>query len=273
MPQEARMTDVEAPLPNEFSFGSFRLIRDQRLLLKGEKPVRLGGRALEILAALVERPGVVVTKEELFARVWPKQFVEEGNLKFHIAALRKALGDGQDGARFIANIPGRGYCFVAPVQSSSQTLSAAETSVRKPQLRQLPAPLSRIVGRSDTIVTLATRLPQHRFITIVGPGGIGKTTVAVAIADALIGTFNDGVRFVDLGPIADPLHVVGAVAASLGVAIQSENPIKGLISFLRDKHLLLVLDNCEHVIETVAVLAEGILKGAGRTSLLATSRE
>ena len=267
------MTGAETHSPNEFSFGSFRLVRDQRLLLKGEKPVRLGGRAHEILAALLERPGVVVTKEELFARVWPKQFVEEGNLKFHVAALRKALGDGQDGARFIANIPGRGYCFVAPVQSSGRNLSAAETSVPNPQLRQLPAPLSRIVGRSDTIVTLATRLPQHRFTTIVGPGGIGKTTVAVAVADALVGTFNDGVRFVDLGPIADPLHVVGAVAASLGVAIQSENPIEGLISFLRDRHILLVLDNCEHVIETVAVLAEGIVKGASRTSLLATSRE
>src|SRR5262245_29317509 len=91
------LTDVEAPSPNEFSFGSFRLIRDQRVLLKGEKSVRLGGRAHEILAALVERPGVVIAKEELFARVWPKQFVEEGNLKFHVAALRKALGDGQGG--------------------------------------------------------------------------------------------------------------------------------------------------------------------------------
>ncbi len=154
-----------------------------------------------------------------------------------------------------------------------RNLSSAETSVPNVQQRQLPPPLSRIVGRSDTIVTLATRLPQHRFITIVGPGGIGKTTVAVAVADALVRTFDDGVRFVDLGPIADPLHVVGAVAASLGVAIQSENPIQGLISYLRDRQILLVLDNCEHVIETVAVLAEGILRGAGRTSLLATSRE
>ena len=267
------MTEAEAPTPNEFSFASFRLLRDQRLLLKGDKPVRLGGRAHEILAALLEHPGEVVTKEELFARVWPKQFVEEGNLKFHVAGLRKALGDGQDGARFITNIPGRGYCFVAPVQSSEQKLPAPETNVPKPQLRQLPAPLNRIVGRSDTIVTLATRLPQHRFITIVGPGGIGKTTVAIAVADALVATFSDGVRFVDLGPIAGPSQVVSAAATALGVAIQSENPIQGLISVLRDRHILLVLDNCEHMIETVAALAEGIYRGANRTSLLATSRE
>ena len=92
------MTQAEQPSHKEFSFASFRLLRDKRLLLKGEEPVRLGGRALEILAALVERPGTVVTKEELFARVWPKQFVEEGNLKFHVAGLRKALGDGQETA-------------------------------------------------------------------------------------------------------------------------------------------------------------------------------
>jgi DNA-binding winged helix-turn-helix (wHTH) protein len=265
------MTQAEAPAPNEFSFAAFRLLRDQRLLLKGEKHVRLGGRAHEILAVLLERPGVVVTKEELFARVWPKQFVEEGNLKFQVAALRKALGDGQDGNRFIANVPGRGYCFVAPVHTSESILAAPETSVPNRQLNQLPNPLGRIVGRSDTIVTLATRLPHDRFITIVGPRGIGKTTVAVA--DVLVPVFKDGVRFVDLGPIADASHVVGAVAGSLGVAIQSMNPIQGLTSFLRDKQILLVLDNCEHVIETVAALAEGVFRGVGRTSLLATSRE
>jgi predicted ATPase/DNA-binding winged helix-turn-helix (wHTH) protein len=272
LPKNA-MTEPGTPSPEEFSFGPFRLLRDQRLLLKGEEPVRLGGRAHEILAALLERPGVVVTKEELFARVWPKQFVEEGNLKFHVAALRKALGDGQGGARFIANVPGRGYCFVGRVASSERKFSAPATAAPNAQSRQLPAPLTRIVGRSDTIVTLATRLPEQRFITIVGPGGIGKTTVAVAVADTLVGTFNDGVRFVDLGPIADPARVVSAVAASLGAAIQTENAIQGLISFLRDRRILIVLDNCEHVIETVAALAEGIVRGASGASLLATSRE
>jgi predicted ATPase/DNA-binding winged helix-turn-helix (wHTH) protein len=272
LPKRA-MTEREPHSPNEFSFGSFRLFRDQRLLLKGEKPIRLGGRAHEILAALVERPGEVVSKEELFARVWPKQFVEEGNLKFHVAGLRKALGDGQDGNRFIANVPGRGYCFVAPVQSPGRNLPTAEASTLSPQLRQLPVPLTRIVGRSNTIITLATRLPQQRFVTIVGPGGIGKTTVAVAVADALVGTFNDGVRFVDLGPVADPSRVATAVAATLGASVPSENAVQGLISFLRDRHILIVLDNCEHVIETIAALAEEIFRSTSRTNILATSRE
>lgn len=124
------MTEPEAPSPNEFSFGSFRLLRDQRLLLKDEKPVRLGGRAHEILAALLERPGVVVTKEELFARVWPKQFIEEGNLKFHVAAIRKTLGDGQEGNRFITNVPGRGYCFVGRIESSKSKLPRLQQAFR-----------------------------------------------------------------------------------------------------------------------------------------------
>jgi DNA-binding winged helix-turn-helix (wHTH) protein len=268
----ARMTQAEQPSHKEFSFASFRLLRDKRLLLRGEDPVRLGGRALEILAALVERPGTVVTKEELFARVWPKQFVEEGNLKFHVAALRKALGDGQGDNRFIVNIPGRGYCFVAAVESLDRKQPSAGAAVSNPESR-LPTPITRIVGRSDTIVALATQLPQHRFITIVGPGGIGKTTVAVAVADTLLSTFSDGVRFIDLAPIGDSSHVPSAFAAALGASVQAENAVQGLISFLRDKHILIVVDNCEHVIEIVAALVEGIARQTRRTNILATSRE
>src|ERR1700741_2361361 len=97
------------------SFGSFRLLATQRLLLEGDKPVRLGGRAFDILAALVERAGEVVTKETLIALVWPQTFVEEANLKIQVSALRRALGDGQGGHRYIVTVPGRGYNFVAPV--------------------------------------------------------------------------------------------------------------------------------------------------------------
>ena len=109
---------------SEFTFGSFRLFPDQQLLLDGETPVPLGSRARELLTALVERPSVVVTKDELLARVWPKQVVDESNLKFQVSVLRKALGDGQRGNRFITNVPGRGYCFVAPVESSYRKLAS-----------------------------------------------------------------------------------------------------------------------------------------------------
>src|SRR6266496_2333979 len=98
------------------SFGPFRLLAAQRLLLEGDQPVRLGGRAFDILAALVERPGEVIGKDELKSRTWPKTFVEDANLKIQVSALRRALGDGQGGNRYIATIPGRGYNFVAPVR-------------------------------------------------------------------------------------------------------------------------------------------------------------
>jgi DNA-binding winged helix-turn-helix (wHTH) protein len=100
---------------SEVSFGPFRLLPAQRLLLEGDKPVPLGSRALELLIVLLERPGELVPKQDLMARVWPNLFVEPANLTVHISALRRALRDGRDGNRFVINIPGRGYCFVAPV--------------------------------------------------------------------------------------------------------------------------------------------------------------
>src|SRR5262249_5468024 len=102
--------------PTEVSFGAFRLRPTQFLLLEGDKPVPLGSRALEILIALLERPGELVSKQELMARVWPNTFVEPANLTVHISALRRTLRDGRDGNRFIINIPGRGYRFVASVE-------------------------------------------------------------------------------------------------------------------------------------------------------------
>jgi DNA-binding winged helix-turn-helix (wHTH) protein len=102
--------------PREISFGPFRLLPAQFLLLQGDKPVPLGSRAMQILIVLLERPGELITKQELMARVWPNLFVEPANLAVHISALRRALGDGRDGNRFIINIPGRGYCFVTPIR-------------------------------------------------------------------------------------------------------------------------------------------------------------
>ena len=195
------MTVVDSVWPSEYFFGSFRLVPGQRLLLEGATPVPLGGRACEILIALVERSGALVTKEELLARVWPNVIVEEGNLKVHVAALRKALGDGRDGNRYIANIPGRGYCFVAPVTSSSRPTHPPRPVPSADQPHEFSAPTFRMVGRSDTIPMLAARLSQYRFVTIVGPGGIGKTKVALAVADALAGTFAHGVRLVELAPL------------------------------------------------------------------------
>ena len=108
---------------NGISFGSFRLVPAERLLLNGDRPVHLGGRALDILIALVERASEVITKDELIQRVWPNATVDEGSLRFHISLLRKALGDGESGARYVVTLQGRGYCFVAPISESSAPLT------------------------------------------------------------------------------------------------------------------------------------------------------
>ena len=116
------------------SFGSFRLMPGRQLLLEGDKPLRLGSRALDILIVLIEHPGDLVTKEELVARVWPDTTVEEGNLRVHMAALRKALGDGN---RYVTTIPGRGYRFVAPISLSETTLD--EPPIAPASAHNLPA--------------------------------------------------------------------------------------------------------------------------------------
>ena len=117
------------PVASALSFGPFRLLPAQQLLLEGENAIRLGSRALEILIALAEHSGQLVTKDQLMARVWPNTVVEENNLKVHIAALRRTLGDGQPGRRYVATVPGRGYRFVAPVEVSAAAKPPVDHSV------------------------------------------------------------------------------------------------------------------------------------------------
>jgi predicted ATPase/DNA-binding winged helix-turn-helix (wHTH) protein len=255
------------------SFGPFRLFPARQLLLEADKPVRLGSRALDILVALLERRGDLISKEDLIARVWPNTFVEEGNLRVHMAALRRALGDGQAGNRFIATVPGRGYRFVSPVSISQDSGPPLPPPTTVERAHDLPRPLTRMVGRADVVETLAGQLQHRRFITLVGPGGIGKTTVALAVTEKLIESFEDRALLIDLAPVADPRLVPSTLASALGVAVVSDNPIPELIAFLRDRRMLLVLDSCEHVIEAAAALAQEMLKGAPGVHILATSRE
>ena len=165
------------------SFGPFRLLAEQRLLLEGGKPVRLGSRAFDILAALVERAGEVVGKEGLLARAWPQTFVEESNLKIQVCALRRALGDGQGGHRYIITVPGRGYNFVAPLRHEEPAEGALLPTVAPAGVHNLPFAVTRMIGREAAVAALVSRLSRERLLTIVGPGGIGKTTVALAVAE------------------------------------------------------------------------------------------
>ena len=252
------------------SFGPYRLLPAQRLLVEGDKPVRLGSRALDMLIALVEHPGEVVSRDELIARVWPNTHVDEGNLKFQISALRRTLGGGN---RYLVNVPGRGYSFVAPVARAEEAGTAAPEPVETETAHNLPALLTRLIGRGDTITRLADQLLRQRLLTIVGAGGIGKTSVALAVAEQLIPAYEHGVWLIDLAPLADPRLVTSALADALGFEIRAENPLPGLVASFRDKKMLLVLDNCEHVIDAAAALAVGVLAGAPGVQVLATSRE
>jgi predicted ATPase/DNA-binding winged helix-turn-helix (wHTH) protein len=255
------------------SFGPFRLLAAERLLLEGDKPVRLGGRAFDILAALVERRGEVVGKEALIARAWPRTFVEESNLKIQVSALRRALGDGQGGHRYVATVPGRGYKFVAPVHLEQPSRAPLPPTIAPEAAHNLPVAVTRMIGREEAVTALVSRLSRQRLVTIVGAGGVGKSTVALAVAERMIASYEQGVWLVDLTPLGDPRLVPSAVATVLGLEIRTEDSLSGIMAALRDSRMLLLLDSCEHVIDAAASLATAILSGAPSVNILATSRE
>src|SRR5580693_1218033 len=183
-----RMNDRRHSQPKDvLCFGAFSLYAAERLLTKADEPIPLGGRALDILIALAERAGEVVTHKELISTVWPDVTVEEANLRFQMSALRKALGDGRGGARYVSNVAGRGYCFVASITRSAPAPTASITGITATErVRKLPPRLTRMVGRDDTVRSLAEQLQMWRFVSVVGPGGVGKTTVAISVAHSLL---------------------------------------------------------------------------------------
>jgi predicted ATPase/DNA-binding winged helix-turn-helix (wHTH) protein len=255
------------------SFGPFDLSVGERQLKRGEAPIQLGSRALDILITLIEHAGEVVTNKDLVASTWPDVTVEGGILRVHIASLRKALGDGSGDARYVINVPGRGYSFVAPFSRSGGVETPSSNHAPSYRKLTLPPRLKRIVGRDETCRVISEQLERHRFVNIVGPGGMGKTTVAISVAHAVIPDFDGAVTFADLGSIVDPHLVANTVASTLGLGIQGSDPTASLIASLASRKLLLLLDNCEHVIETVAPLAERIFSETPEVYILATSRE
>ena len=242
-------------------FGPFELDFVGRRLTEAGRPVVLGSRALDLLIALLERPGELVTKAELVARAWPETQVEESNLRVQISAIRRALKD-QSGEAYIVAVSGRGYRFVAPLEPQWAT--------RIPREPLLPASLTATIGREADIADISERLSGTRFLTIVGPGGIGKTTLSLACARALEPRFADGVIFVEVTEAGDLAMVV---AAALGLRFPEEGAIEALTAFVAPLQLLVVLDSCEYAIEEAASLAEAILRRSPNTTILCTSRE
>jgi predicted ATPase/DNA-binding winged helix-turn-helix (wHTH) protein len=252
-------------------FGPYRIHPRQRLVLEAGRPLRLGRRAVEILLILLEQAGNVVSKQELIARVWPKSVVEDGNLRVHMAALRKALGDGQAGQRYIVTVAQRGYSFVAPLSIEPMTIPA--DGIPQSQAHNLPLRRTRMIGRQALIDALVQQLPQQRFITLTGAGGIGKTTVALRVAELLIGHYRDGIRLLDLAPLSAPSMILPNLAALLDLTPAEHAPLLTLARSLQARQLLLVIDNCEHLLDDIALISETLLRHAPDLHILTTSRE
>ena len=176
------------------------------------------------------------------------------------------------GDTWMANVPGRRYCFVAPVARAGSARKQANPGDRTPNPNLPPRP-TRIIGRDADICAVAEHLSARRFVTLRGPAGIGKTTLAVALAHELGSQFRDGIAFLDLASLEDPHQVASAAASVLGLVDPVEDLTFRLLESLRGRQLLLVLDSCEHVVEAVAWLAEQIYQCAPSVFILATSRE
>lgn len=260
-----------SPAERRYLFGPFQLLPVQQLLLNGSETVRIGKRSIAILTALIERAGELVTKKELLAIAWPRRVVEDGNLKVAVASLRRALGESRTGDRYVENVPGRGYRFVAPVTCRE----ARNATGRAPGLaaRPLPRPTARVIGRAGLVASLAATLPKGRLLSLVGPGGIGKTTVALTIAEALADQLEHGACFIDLASLVDARFVPMAMAQALGVSSHSDNAVPALVGALRERRVLLVIDSCEHVLTATAALIDEVLTATSNVLVLATSRE
>ncbi len=248
------------------SFGPFQLFPARRLLLEIDQPVPLGARAFDVLVALVQARGRLVTKDEIMTRVWPGAVVEENNLQVQISALRKALGEDRD---FIRTDSGRGYRFVGVISAGREmpaTAAAAATN--------LPAPISALIGRDDELASVADLISTHRLVTLTGAGGIGKTRLGTEAARRLLPTFADGVWIAELASLSDPGLVAATVAAALGLKLGTGAATpERLAAALGSKRLLLVLDNCEHLIDAAAGMAEALLRASPTIRVMVTSRE
>jgi predicted ATPase/DNA-binding winged helix-turn-helix (wHTH) protein len=260
-------------------FGRFQVLPRRREFLAEGVPVPLGSRAFDVLMVLIEAGGELVTKDEILSRVWPGMVVEEHSLQFYISALRKVLGEDRG---FIKTISGRGYRFVGDITaavSEQEALANRRADLPSPlpdaeELTNLPAPTSHLIGREAELSKATALVTTHRLVSLVGAGGIGKTRLGIEVARNLLPKFANGVWVAELGVLSDP----DLVAVTVATAVRLELPAGAVTparvaAALSAKQLLLVLDNCEHVIHAAATMAEALLSANPTMHVMATSRE
>ncbi|WP_087724358.1 ATP-binding protein [Pandoraea sp. PE-S2T-3] len=265
-----------SPAIGGYGFGPFKLYPQARRLFIDNKAVRLGARAFDLLAHLVVHAGEVQSKDALIAAAWPQVIVEEANLRVQLVGLRKAL-EVHGGHDLISNVPGRGYVFTANV-SHLDALIQDEAQRNVPvwglsPTTRLPGAAAALVGRRNEVNTVVKDTYLRRLVTVAGPGGIGKTSVAVAAARIIAGELSDGAVFVDLSTLATGDLVASAVAAAVGVSVVSGDPLANAIALLQGKHVVLVLDNCDPVLDATVEVVQRILAGTTTPFIVATSRE
>ena len=251
-------------MAQSYRFGPVELRPAERQLLVEGVPAHLGGRAFDVLVALVDRRDRVVTKDELFELAWPGLVVEENNLHVQISALRKVLG-----ANAVSTVAGRGFRFMPKVE-----VVDSPSGPVTPRHHNLPAPLNSFVGREGELAKVREMLATSRLVTLTGPGGTGKTRLSLQASHQLLNAFPDGVWLVELAPLSDPERVPFAVAAVLGVKEEAGRPIaEALERYVRDRKVLVILDNCEHLLQACAQIAKRLLQAGASVRILASSRE
>jgi predicted ATPase/DNA-binding winged helix-turn-helix (wHTH) protein len=242
-------------------FGPFRYEPMQRQVHSPQGPLRIGSRALELLGVLLEEPGRFYSRDELVSRVWQRTVVEETSVRVHMSALRRQLGKACPQTRYITTVPGRGYAFTAPVRGAS---AGGVAPIPAPSsARAIPASLLPPIGREEAIGRVATLVSRSRLVSVVGPEGVGKTTVVNAVAAACAGRFADGVLRVDLGAAREPAQALRDACHAAELLAAARTSCDALEEALRGRRLLVVLDHGDHVIDAAAALANRLMRRCG----------
>jgi DNA-binding winged helix-turn-helix (wHTH) protein len=253
-------------VPPSFEFGRCEVSLRRRELRRSGQVVDMGSRAFDILITLIEYRGRVVSKDELMGSVWPGRIVEENTLEAQVSALRRALGEDR---RMVRTVSGRGYQFTGELK----VLEPSE-DLTPLRLDNLPVGVTPLIGREEAVRQIADIAAERRLITLVGSGGVGKTRLAIEVARALASGFPEGMALIELGPLRTPEFVPAAVAEALGFPQGAGTPsLDRIASLISTRRMLLVLDNCEHLMQAAAQMAEKLLEAGAGLSIIATSRE